>query len=250
MELPIAAFVAGLLGGVHCVGMCGGIAGALGGGTSRIRGEGVRETARTIRVPIVDARNAMSSWQRLLAFNLGRIGSYAIAGGVAGAFGSAVTLGGAIESGRTAAFIAAQTMLVLLGLYVAGWSTVFPRFEAAGTGLWRRIEPLRRRCLPVDSLPKAVAAGAVWGWVPCGLVYGMLPFALAGAGVANGALTLVAFGIGTLPWLLAAGALGARFAQVRRNAIVRQGAGLLLIVLAAASLMQLLHGHLQPLHAH
>ena len=231
MELPVAAFVAGLAGGIHCVGMCGGIAGALGGASRR-----------TVPIAIEGGRSAPSDGGRLLAFNAGRIGSYAIAGGIAGGIGGVAAAAGPLDIGRNVAFVVAQAMLVLLGLYIAGWTAVLPRFEAAGAALWQRIEPLRRRCLPIDSMPRAIVAGAIWGWVPCGLVYGMLPFALAGAGAAKGALTLVAFGLGTLPWLFVAGSAGSRLAWLRHRAGVRRAAGGLLIVLAFASVLQLLHG--------
>ena len=69
--------------------------------------------------------------------------------------------------------------MVLLGLYVAGWGTALLRLEAAGGALWRRIEPLARRCFPIDSTARALGAGALWGWLPCGLVYSMLALALA-----------------------------------------------------------------------
>ena len=231
MELPIAAFVAGLAGGIHCVGMCGGIAAALGGASRRT-------------VPIAVAAGASPPFDasRLLAFNAGRIASYALAGAGAGAIGGIAAAAGPLDIGRNVAFIVTQAMLVLLGLYIAGWTAVLPRFETAGAALWQRIEPLRRRCLPIDSLPRALVAGALWGWVPCGLVYGMLPFALAGAGAAKGALTLVAFGLGTLPWLLVAGSAGSRLAWLRHRAGVRRAAGGLLIALAMLSVLQLLHG--------
>lgn len=232
-----AAFVAGLLGGVHCVGMCGGIAGALGGSAN---------AKRVIRIasasPPASARRMQGS-ARLLAFNAGRIGSYAAAGAFAGMLGGVVMLAGPVEIARTAAFIVAQAMLVLLGLHIAGWSGFFPQLETAGLRLWRTIEPLRRRVMPVDSTAKAIAAGAVWGWVPCGLVYAMLPLAATGASPLNGALILVAFGAGTLPWLLAAGTFGLSLGRLRNRDAIRRASGLVLIVLALVSLLQLMHVH-------
>jgi sulfite exporter TauE/SafE len=237
MDAVLAAFIAGLLGGVHCVGMCGGIAGALGGAAQRA------PAIRLVPVATLNSPARGQTLRRLLAFNAGRIGSYAVAGGVAGMLGSVVTLAGPVEVGRAAAFIAAQTMLVLLGLYIAGWSAFFPRLEAAGSRVWRTIEPLRRRVMPVDSAAKAVAAGAVWGWVPCGLVYGMLPLALTGGSALNGALILIAFGAGTLPWLLAAGSLGSRLVRFRQSRAVRGVMGSLLIMLAVTSVLLLMHRH-------
>lgn len=208
-----SAFAAGLLGGVHCIGMCGGIAGALAGASSG------RITSR------------------LLAFNAGRIASYGVAGAIAGAIGGIAALIAPLHGARVGLFIVAQGMLILLGLYIAGWSAFFPRLEAAGGALWSRLAPLRRRFVPIDSTPKALAAGALWGWVPCGLIYGMLPFAIASGSPLDGALILVAFGAGTLPSLLAAGTAGARFRQWRQVAWVRRSAGALVIALAVFGLM-------------
>ncbi len=210
-----AAFAAGLLGGVHCIGMCGGIAGALSG------------TARGNR------------WRRLLAFNAGRIASYATAGAIAGAIGGLATMLGPLHTARIALFVVAQIMLMLLGLYIAGWGGVMLRLEAAGGALWRQLEPIRRRALPIDSDAKAIAAGALWGWVPCGLVYAMLPFAVASGSAAGGAAILAMFGLGTLPGLLVAGGAGNVVARLRQRAWVRRTAGGLIVALAALSLLQL-----------
>jgi len=215
MEAIVAAFAAGLLGGIHCIGMCGGIAGALGCGAKG------------------------SPWPRLLLFNAGRIASYSVAGGIAGAMGGIAILLGPVHTARTVLFVAAQVMLILLGLYIAGWSAFFPRLEAVGGALWKRVEPLRRRVVPIDSNGRAAAAGALWGWVPCGLVYGMLPFAIASGSPANGAMILMAFGAGTLPALLAAGTAGVRLSRFRREPWIRRGAGGLVIALAGFSLMHL-----------
>ena len=215
MEAVFAAFVAGLLGGVHCAGMCGGIAGALSG----------------------NARGA--PWRRLFAFNAGRIASYAAAGAAAGSLGRIIAMPGSLQTARVILFVIAQLMLIMLGLYIAGWSGFFIRLEKFGGAFWKRLEPLRRRVVPIDSDGKALAAGVLWGWVPCGLVYGMLPFAIAGGDALRGALILAAFGVGTLPSVLIAGTAGLRFGQFRRNRWVRRGAGTAVIVLAAFSLTHL-----------
>jgi uncharacterized protein len=212
--LAAAALVAGFLGGVHCIGMCGGIAGAL---SAAARGPALRRQA---------------------AFNLGRIGSYAVAGALAGGLGSVVQALGPVNAAQTALFIVANLFMVLLGLYVAGWGRSLLRLESAGGALWRRIEPLRRHFLPIDSDARAIGAGAVWGWIPCGLVYSMLALALASGSAAAGAGVLAAFGIGTLPALLGAGVAAQRLFEVRRNPWVRRGAGMAIIALAVVGFMR------------
>lgn len=206
--LAAAAFTAGLLGGVHCMGMCGGIAAALG------------------------AASSGPSLRRHLAFNFGRIASYAGAGALAGALGGLAQIAAPLVAVQTALLIVATVLMVLLGLYVAGWGNAVLRLESAGSVLWRRLAPLRARFIPIDSAAKAFGAGAVWGWVPCGLVYTMLAAALASGGAVGGASVMAAFGLGTLPSLLGVGYAGQRLLELRRVAWVRRSAGLAIIGLA------------------
>jgi sulfite exporter TauE/SafE len=212
--LAAAALVAGFLGGVHCIGMCGGIAAALSGAA---RGPALRRQA---------------------AFNFGRIASYTAAGALAGGLGSLVQTLGPVNAAQTALFIVANVFMVLLGLYVAGWGRSLLRLESAGGALWRRIEPLRRHFLPIDSDARALGAGAVWGWIPCGLVYSMLALALASGSALAGAGVLAAFGLGTLPAMVGAGVAAQRLFEVRRNPWVRRGAGMAIIALAVVGFMR------------
>lgn len=213
--LAAAAFAAGLLGGVHCAGMCGGIVGTL---------------ALEARGPAI---------ARQLAYNAGRIGSYVVAGSVAGFAGSLAYAGGTWIAAQSAMFLVANVVMILLGLYIAGWGRAVLRLEAAGLPLWRRIQPLARRLLPIDSTSKALGAGTAWGWIPCGLVYSMLVLAAASGGAANGAVVMAAFGLGTLPNLLAAGLAAQHLTALRRAPWIRRGAGLLVVALGVAGLARL-----------
>ena len=208
--LAAAALAAGLLGGVHCAGMCGGIVASLSVGA---------------RGPIL---------ARQLAFNGGRIAAYCLAGAAAGLAGDALQWSGTVAFAQTALFVLANVLMVFLGLYVAGWGRAVLRLESAGRVLWRRVEPLARRLFPIDSTAKALAAGAAWGWVPCGLVYSMLALALASGSVAGGAAVMAAFGVGTLPTLLAAGIAAQRVQALRRAPWIRRAAGTLIVALGIA----------------
>jgi sulfite exporter TauE/SafE len=210
--LAAAAFAAGLLGGVHCAGMCGGIVGTL---------------ALQARGPLI---------ARQLAFNGGRILSYALAGAAAG--GASAVASGLMPfaSLQVALFAIANVLMVLLGLYVAGWSSLPLRVEALGGRLWRHVRPFASRMLPLDTWPRALGAGMLWGWVPCGLVYSLLALAFASGGAAEGALVMVAFGAGTLPTLLAAGLAAQRLAAMRRVPWVRYAAGITIATLGAIGL--------------
>jgi hypothetical protein len=215
MELAAAAFVAGLLGGVHCAGMCGGIVGGL------------------------SAASRGPALARQLAFNGGRIASYAIAGAVAGALGSLGQLAGPVLFAQAAMFAVANVLMLMIGLYVGGWGHGVARLERAGGVVWRRVEPIARRCYPLDSTARSLAAGLAWGWVPCGLVYTMLALALASASPWSGAAVMIAFGLGTLPNLLAAGFAAQRVLALRRLPWLRRGAGAALILLALVGLARI-----------
>jgi sulfite exporter TauE/SafE len=206
--LAAAAFAAGLLGGVHCAGMCGGIVGSL---------------SAAARGPMLE---------RQVAFNAGRIGSYALAGLIAGALGALARHSLAAFSIQLVLFVLANVVMLLLGLYVAGWGRLLLRLEAAGGGLWRRLQPFARRLVPIDTTAKAAGAGALWGWIPCGLVYSMLTLALASGDALSGAAVMAAFGLGTLPNLLAAGFAAQKLLAIRRIPWVRRGAGLAIMALA------------------
>jgi len=209
----VAAFFAGLLGGVHCAGMCGGLVSAF-----------------SLTLP--------GSTRRPLAYqlscNLGRIATYVLLGAVAGA--SAALFNRALPVQRVL-FAASNIMLIGLGLYLAG---VFPRFamiEGIGRGPWRLVQPLLARALPVDSIGKAVVAGLLWGLLPCGLVYSGVVLALASASTMRGALIMAAFGAGTLPNLLAMGLLAGRLQPLLQDRRIRAAAG---TVIAASGVWGLL----------
>lgn len=200
----LALFLVGLLGGTHCVGMCGGIVGALTlGGAPR--------------------------WRIHLAYNAGRIASYALAGAVAGALGAASLASGKAEGVRLGLYVLANVMLVLLGVYLLGVVQILLPIERLGHRLWRRLQPLGRRFLPAQSVAQAFPLGLLWGWLPCGLVYSALASALTAGSTARGAAMMLAFGLGTLPNLLLAGMLLARLNEFVRRAAVRRVAGLLVL---------------------
>ena len=197
----LALFLVGLLGGTHCVGMCGGIVGALSLGSGR--------------------------WSLHLAYNAGRILSYAAAGAIVGAIGGAVAALPMQLPLRLALYVVADLMLVALGLYLLGVTRALALTERAGENLWRRIQPLTRRFLPARSPFQAFPLGLLWGWLPCGLVYSALATAMTGGSALRGAALMLAFGLGTLPNLLLAGVVLVRFRDVVQRPAWRRLAGLL-----------------------
>lgn len=194
----------GFLGGGHCVGMCGGLSSAF-----------------ALQLPPHIGR-----LQLLLLLNLGRIGSYVLIGALLGLAGQAGMLLDHTRSLQTGLFVAAHILLLLLGLYLAGISTWGGRIEALGKPVWRRLSPLLNRLLPIQSRPACIGVGMLWGWLPCGMVYSASLYALGSGHAAHGALYMAAFGLGTLPNLLAMGWFAARLKQYLQRRSVRLIAGL------------------------
>ncbi|MFI0472390.1 sulfite exporter TauE/SafE family protein [Halomonas sp. HMF6819] len=219
-DLPplLAAWVFGLLGGAHCIGMCGGIMSAL-----------------AFAVPPSMRRPARMAGL-MLGYNLGRIASYMLAGALAAALGTLVTLAPAT---RVVLEAFAAVMLILMALYIANWWKGLLALEGLGRKLWRVIEPLGRRLMPVVHLPQAVALGALWGWLPCGLVYSMLAWSMATAAPAQGALLMGAFGLGTLPALLATGLAAQALSGLIRHPATRTLAAVVIIGFALYQLWTL-----------
>lgn len=200
----LALFFVGLLGGTHCVGMCGGIVGAL-------------------------AMGGAARWSQHLAYNAGRIVSYAVAGAAAGALGGAsLVLEGQLPV-RLILYLLANVMLVALGLYLIGVTRALALTEGLGQRLWRHVQPLTRRFLPARTVAQAFPLGLLWGWLPCGLVYSALTTALTAGSAGRGSLSMLAFGLGTLPNLLLAGMLLGRMQRFTRQPAVRIAAGLLVL---------------------
>ena len=172
------------------------------------------------------------------AFNAGRLLTYVGLGAAAGAFGAmapvfAVAL-------RPLAAVA----LVLFGLHLAGVSTLFSKVEKLGLPLWRKLAPLTAKALPTTVL------GAVWGFVPCGLLYAALTLAASSGGALSGAIVSLAFGVGTLPAMLAVAKVARRVLRFRRIAgVLVLALGLHQTVLAFAAFDPSLTGRPPASHA-
>jgi uncharacterized protein len=213
----LSAFLVGLLGGGHCVGMCGGIVGAV-----------------TLSLP-----GQRSQIPFLLAYNGGRITSYAAAGALAGLIGSSGFFLDHVLPVERALYALANVMLIVLGLYLAGlWQGVLV-LERAGGVLWQQLQPLSKKLLPLQSTPQAFLLGLLWGWLPCGLVYSVLVAALATGSTARGGLLMLAFGLGTLPTLLAMGMAAVRLKVFLQNLWVRRASGLLVLAFGLLGLLRL-----------
>ncbi len=233
MENPItytSAFLLGLFSTIHCVGMCGGIIGAL-----------------SLSLPAHIRSDKPQMLMFVTTYNAGRIFSYSLAGLAAGAIGTGVLTTLGFEHGHAILRTVGVVMMVAIGLYLAGWLPQLAVVEKMGVPVWKKLEPIGRRLLPVASLPKALAYGIIWGWLPCGLVYFVLVWALTAGNAVQGGLTMLAFGLGTLPTLLATGFMTSWLTRFARSSTARQVVGLIIIAMAIGSLFlpmgDQMHGH-------
>lgn len=217
----LTALTVGLLGGVHCLGMCGGVVGTL-----------------TFQLT---PKAQTSFWRMLpyqLGYNLGRISSYTLMGAIFGYLGHAlISLTDLLPVQQTLQWIAGVFM-ILLGLYLGGWWKILVKVEALGQVVWPKIQPWGQKFLPVKHGYQAWGFGFVWGWLPCGLVYSMLIMALSAGGALQGAGVMLAFGLGTLPNLLLMGSFAFFFTRLSRNRWMQRLAGATVMLMGAWQIYQ------------
>ncbi|MCC2112932.1 MAG: sulfite exporter TauE/SafE family protein, partial [Hyphomicrobiales bacterium] len=210
-------------------GMCGGIVGAL-------------NAESAVRSP--SSRLAIQ-----LAYNAGRIASYAVAGAIAGLIGAHAAnlpIGNVLPVGA----LIAGLFMIALGLYLAGWWHAIAALERIGGYLWRVIQPLGRRFLPVRNPLHAFGLGLVWGWLPCGLVYSALALAVVAGSAQSGASVMLAFGLGTLPMLLVLGKAAEVVLKIVRAPVMRQIAGGLVVLFGVYTIYSAMIGGGHEHHHH
>ena len=223
-----AALLLGLLASGHCMLMCGGISMALGVATAK------DERGRPRRI-------------LLLGYQLGRISSYTLAGLLIGTIGGSLIAILDIERVRLALRFASAAALLLAALVMLG--VLRDPGSALGKRLWSKIAPLGRRLIPVSNLPRAFAFGALWGWMPCGLVYTVLLIAALNAQPWSSAAIMAAFGLGTLPAMLMTSWGAPRLLGIFSNTKVRRSAGIVLLISAVLTMAApLLISHAPWLH--
>ncbi len=207
-----AAFVTGLLGSAHCLGMCGGISGLF-----------------AVNVAVAPLRTQVP---RSIAYNGGRVLTYAILGIVVALLGK--TMVDSIPRLAAPVRLASGVLIILIGLQVAfSWRILTP-LETLGAKLWHRIAPATKGLLPVESSGQALGLGLIWGFLPCGLVYSVLLLAASTADPVAGSLVMLAFGLGTMPAMIATGLSASKLGQFMNRR--RRGAGLLIVLIGIATI--------------
>ncbi len=219
VSIPVA-FVIGLFSAIHCLGMCGSIAGAL---------------SLSLPAELRLSPSRLSAF--VTAYNLGRLISYMGAGALVGLIGGEISDVQLLQGGHEVTRIVASLAVIAVGLYLTGWFPQLRRMDRLGDPVWRRLEPLGRRLLPVSSLPQAILFGLIWGWLPCGLVYYVLILTVSTGSALNGALCMLSFGIGTLPAMIGVGLVTGWFTRLARNRTLRQVVGLVLVAGGIAGLL-------------
>jgi uncharacterized protein len=207
----LSLFTLGLLGGGHCLAMCGGFVAAIDGSVNAGPGRLARH----------------------LTYSAGRLASYAIAGMLVASVVHAGAQWFDWRSMQWVLYVVANLLLIATGIFLAGLGAPAARLEVLGHKLWQFIKPLSRHLLPANTLPRIFGAGMLWGWMPCGLVYAALGIALLSAHPRAGAGLMLAFGVGTLPAILGLGTVSGRLFRTPR---VRFMAGLMVIAFGATGL--------------
>lgn len=203
-----AGFGLGLASTLHCAGMCGGIAsGLMHFGAPRSAGDGASLAALT---------------------HTGRITSYAIAGALVGAVGAPAVAWLDRELAFRLVQWAGAAALMWIGLSTAG---LLPPLSALDRVLAPVAGILARAARPLPNRhATALAGGMAWGMMPCAMVYGALFTAMLSGSALGGGSVMLAFGLGTLPGLLAATAGFGTLARAARRSW-RLTAGLAIAVL-------------------
>ena len=200
----LTLFLLGFFGGTHCIGMCGGLSSAF-----------------ALQLP-----PHINRFWLILLLNTGRISSYTAIGLILGLIGQ---IGVSLDQTRVLQnilYTAANLLLLFLGLYLSGVSSLAAKIEKIGKPIWRNLNPILNRLLPIKSIPAGLAVGILWGWLPCGLVYSASLYALGSGSAATGGLYMLAFALGTLPNLLAIGIFSLQLKKIMQNRYIRLFTGL------------------------
>ena len=211
----LVALLMGLFSSLHCIGMCGSIIGSL---TFSLSSE-IRHDKKRL-LPFI------------LSYNAGRITSYGIAGALFGLVEVLVTLPLGDAHGHRLLQILSALIMIGAGLYIAGWFPRFAYIEKLGLHIWRRVEPFGRKLIPVHDCKHAYLFGMVWGWIPCGLVYAALALTIASGSVLQSSLTMITFGLGTLPAVMGLGVMISALTRLASMKRFKQIVGLIMISLA------------------
>jgi uncharacterized protein len=208
-----SAALSGLMGSAHCAAMCGGIATGF------------------------SVRNTRDGWLEALQPNLGRLLGYALAGAVAGGVGHGIVTAAGMPVFTQVARAAVGVVLLVVALRLLDVRRRMPLLAAPGRVVTRWLQPLWRHARPQERGARRLLAGVLWGWLPCGLSSTLLLAAWLQASAAQGAATMLAFGVGTLPAMVTLTWSGARLGSVLATRGWRQAAAGCVMLAGLATLL-------------
>ncbi|MEK9887117.1 MAG: sulfite exporter TauE/SafE family protein [Gammaproteobacteria bacterium] len=220
MEVLFSVFLMGLLGGVHCFGMCGGIVAML-----------------TAAIPEKQRSSLKNSSRFHLSYNLGRILSYIVMGALFGGMGYLFRSQLSVNSMDMVIRVLPAVLMIVVGLYILNINLGIRRLEYLGSKLWEKIQPLSKRFLPIKNLKSAFYFGLLWGGIPCGLVYSALALSLLSGSAYEGGLIMLSFGLGTLPALLVMSGFSSKLSSLFYKPMIRKFSGILIISLGIWSIL-------------
>lgn len=206
IELLLSAFILGLAGSTHCLGMCGGIASSL----------------------LFSATPNVGRWSLIFSYNFGRIFSYSLAGVLVAFLGEQLSRNELIPVAFLQYF--SVILMALLGLYIAGWWQIIRYIEQFFSPIFKRLKPLSNHFLPLNNPLKAIPYGMIWGWLPCGLVYTTLTWTLTVPTPLHGGLFMLFFGLGTIPAIVAVALSSDFFQRVLSYPLSRKVMGVAIII--------------------
>jgi sulfite exporter TauE/SafE len=229
LSVLISAWLAGALGGLHCVAMCGGLMTTLAARDARTQ-------------PLLPSAAVV---RRQLAAHAGRLFSYAALGAAFGGAGTWAFVAAELAAAQRWLYVGANVILLALGVSLL-WRIVQPRWmKHVGAAAFGVLLPVMRPILARTDSAGRFALGVVWGFIPCGLVYSVLPLSLFAGGAGQGSAIMLAFGVGTLPNLLGTGFALRGAGRLMGEARVRYAAGAVIIGFALVGILRAF----QPLEA-
>lgn len=219
------ALVTGLISSFgHCLGMCGGIVAIY---AARQPALAVGPGAR----PSLLARIGV-----LAPVHLGRLITYTVLGALIGLASTLLDQAGGWVGWQGLFSVVVGVVMIAVSLSLLG---VLPPVETALAGVLGGASPLAkmRGLFGQRSLLSAVGLGALWGLLPCGLVFAMLVVAASTQTLWGGALTMLAFGLGTVPTLLGFG-LAANMLSPQLRGRLQKLAGVLILLFALQTILR------------
>ena len=210
----LIAFNLGLFSTLHCLGMCGGILSAM--------------------MFLNKGENNSGKLTYSIAYNIGRISSYSLAGLIVAFVSQEITT--SFFSANSHFILQTITAIFLVGiaLNMLGILPFNSYIEKMGSQVWKNLQPLGKHLIPVKSIPHALMFGMIWGWLPCGMVYAALILAMSTTDSLGGFLVMLSFGLGTLPGMVSAGYFSSTLIELKSNNRLRVITALMLILIAAS----------------